>query len=302
MIAHWPDKITAKGELVREQGQLVDLMATFVDVAGANYIEAMKTAKEPAKVHPLQGVSLLPAMQGKPLKERPLFWEHEGNRAVRLGDWKLVAKGQQGKWELYNMADDRVELHDLAKDHPEVVEQLSQRWQTWAARSYVLPLNPQPPVRFSKKTKFELGPDARLSRERSPNIANRGFRIEVSVSKVADGVLVAQGGSSLGYALHIHEGKLRFVQRVGGKLESVRSEKDVPAGAERLSAEISSTGKLRMMVDGHDVATSKLQRTLKTMPIDGLEVGQDLGGLVGRYGKENAFQGKIETAVIQLLK
>ena len=79
-----------------------------------------------------------PACGGRPLPERPIFWEHEGNRAVRLGRWKLVARAR-GDWELYDMEADRTELHDLAAERPQLVRELAERWDLWAVRARVVP-------------------------------------------------------------------------------------------------------------------------------------------------------------------
>jgi len=68
----------------------------------------------------------------------PLFWEHEGNAAVRVGDWKLVRK-YPGSWELYDMVADRTEMHDLAAQHPERVRAMRQMYTAWAARCGVIP-------------------------------------------------------------------------------------------------------------------------------------------------------------------
>jgi arylsulfatase A-like enzyme len=75
-------------------------------------------------------------------RKEPLFWEHEGNRAVRDGDWKLVARGATGSWQLYNLKDDPSELTDLVEDHPERVAEMSGMWGAWASRAGVLPLTP----------------------------------------------------------------------------------------------------------------------------------------------------------------
>ncbi len=138
LIMHAP-ALTAesmKGKYYREYGQLVDLMSTCVDLAGAEYPKK----RGDVDVTPMQGTSLTPALQGQTLnRKRPLFWEHEGNRAVRDGKWKLVAKGPQGTWELYDMEADRSELHNLAARHPEIAARLSQQWENWAERSNVFP-------------------------------------------------------------------------------------------------------------------------------------------------------------------
>src|SRR6476646_8454610 len=91
----------------------------------------------------MQGVSLVPAFGGSKLnRTAPIFFEHEGNRSVRLGQWKLVAKGEKGAWELYDMDADRSEMHDLAAQQPDRVKELSEKWEAWAQASHVLPLNP----------------------------------------------------------------------------------------------------------------------------------------------------------------
>lgn len=137
LIAHWPDGFTRRGEFERQPGHLIDIMATCVDLAGAEY----PTQRNEQSIQPLEGVSLKPAFNGESLnRTAPIFWEHEGHRAIRDGDWKLVAKGKNGPWELYNLAADRSEMHALSEQHPEKAKQLADAWQAWAERANVLPL------------------------------------------------------------------------------------------------------------------------------------------------------------------
>jgi len=124
LIAHWPSRITRKGELEHQPGHLIDLMATCVDVAVADY--PVKIDGIP--IHPLEVLSLMQAFQGRLMNRDALYWEHESNRAIRHGPWKLVARGLKGPWELYRIDDDRSELHDLADQQPEVVAQRSREW------------------------------------------------------------------------------------------------------------------------------------------------------------------------------
>lgn len=138
LIVHWPAGIPKRrdGKLERQPGHLIDLMATCVDVGGANY--PSEFAGETIK--PMPGTSLLPALNGKSLnRKQPIFWEHEGNRAIRDGKWKLVAK-ENHSWELYDMSNDRSELHDLSATNPKKAAELAAKWDAWAARSDVLPL------------------------------------------------------------------------------------------------------------------------------------------------------------------
>ncbi len=136
LIVHWPARITQRGALVADVGHLIDLMPTFLDAAGAQYPDQWNG--EP--LTPLPGKSLLPVFTGGHLEPRPIFWEHEGNRAVRLGRWKIVAKGAKGPWELYDMETDRTEMHNLAAEEPERVAEMARMWQKWAEEAQVLPL------------------------------------------------------------------------------------------------------------------------------------------------------------------
>ena len=138
LIAHWPAGIAAsrKGKLEPQPGQLVDIMATCVDLAGATYPGTLGGET----IQPMEGASLRPAFRGEPLQRtRPLVWEHEGNRAIRDGRWKLVAKENQ-PWELYDLDTDRSESRDLAAQHPDRVQRMTADWDAWAARAHVLPL------------------------------------------------------------------------------------------------------------------------------------------------------------------
>ncbi|MFH5802736.1 arylsulfatase [Alienimonas sp. DA493] len=131
LIAHWPAAIDAdrRGGFVRELAYLPDVMATAVELANAEY---------PATAPPHAGASLVPLLTGEagPVHDEPLFWEHEGNAAVRDGDWKLVR--EYGKpWELYDLATDRTEMHDRAAAEPDRTADLVARWEAWATETGV---------------------------------------------------------------------------------------------------------------------------------------------------------------------
>ena len=135
LVVQWPAKIRAGGQLRPQVGHIIDVMATCIEVSGAAYPAQLAGQK----ITPLEGQSLVPAFNNQPLERDFLAWEHEGNAAARSGDWKLVHKGASGDWELYNLAEDRAELNNLATTQPERVEQLAKRWQTWAESCQVLP-------------------------------------------------------------------------------------------------------------------------------------------------------------------
>jgi arylsulfatase len=143
LVAHWPRGIKPRGgggggggagEWERQPGHVIDIMATCVELAGVAY---------PSDAPPMEGVSLVPAFRGESLeRKQPIFFEHEGNRAVRDGKWKAVAKTAKGKWELYDMEAGRSEMNDLAAIDPERAAAMAAQWQKWAERANVLPLNP----------------------------------------------------------------------------------------------------------------------------------------------------------------
>ncbi len=145
LIACWGDKIKSHGELRTQSGQLMDIMATCIDVSGAKYPET----RDGEKVHPYEGHSLVPSFKrAKPVEpNRELFWEHQGNRGVRVGDWKAVAKQKRGasfdmalsNWELYDISTDRGEQHDLASQHPDILKELVAKWDAYAERCFVKP-------------------------------------------------------------------------------------------------------------------------------------------------------------------
>jgi len=136
LIAHWPAKITRKGDLETTPSHLVDIMATCIEISGAAYPE---TAHQGYLIKPMEGKSLLPVFQGKGLEREAIYWEHEGNRAIRVGDMKLVSKGMKGPWELYNISKDRSEQNNLAKQKPELAERLAGMWDAYAHRANVFP-------------------------------------------------------------------------------------------------------------------------------------------------------------------
>lgn len=136
LIAHWPAQISRKGELEQQPGHLIDIMATCVDLGGVKYPETVGDRR----IQPLEGVSLAPAFAGKQLaRTNFLFWEHEGNRAIRDGKWKLVAKGPEGAWELYDIEADRTEMHDLASQMPDRVKAMTAQWEAFARRTHAIP-------------------------------------------------------------------------------------------------------------------------------------------------------------------
>jgi arylsulfatase len=130
-IVHWPSSMKETGSLRSQPCHLIDLMPTLIEVAGAFYPEKNKGIH----VKPMEGINLLPILSKNVSTPRnqPLFFEHQGSRAVRDGRWKLVSMTDDA-WELYDMDNDPTEMRDLMKSCPDVAQNLITKWNEWALR------------------------------------------------------------------------------------------------------------------------------------------------------------------------
>ncbi|HBY63112.1 MAG TPA: arylsulfatase [Solibacterales bacterium] len=133
-IAHWPAGLRGRpGGTGNQPWHFIDVLPTLASVAG------VRAPEECA------GVNMAPMFGGARVRRGPLFWEHEGSRAVREGKWKLTAVYPRGQWELYDMEADRVELSNVAASHPERVRQMAAQWEAWARANGAIPWIWDPP-------------------------------------------------------------------------------------------------------------------------------------------------------------
>lgn len=143
LIVHWPEKIKEKGVFRQQVGHMIDLMPTCIELAHAEYPEVYNGHE----IIPFEGISLVSSFTSEDSQTRILFYEHQATRAVRYGDWKLVADKVVNvepyilDWELYNLAEDCSETNNLADQYPEKVHELDSLWDAWAERCNVYPLD-----------------------------------------------------------------------------------------------------------------------------------------------------------------
>ena len=139
LIVHWPDGLKDQNKLRHAPGHIIDIAPTCLNAAGLS-------------TKGMEGRTLLPVFAKDSTQPRTLFWEHEGNRAVRQGDYKLVAQ-HNTPWELYNMRKDRNELHDLSRSMPQKTAELKKLYEAWAHRVGAKPWDEVSVIRKKKPAK-----------------------------------------------------------------------------------------------------------------------------------------------------
>ena len=144
LIVQWPIGIKNKGLISRQLSHLIDIVPTCLEITGAPYPAKFKDQV----IQPLEGISLVPAFNNKTTSREFMFWEHSANRALRMGDWKLVARvksqskftpSDENAWELYDLEKDPSETENLASKYPEKVKEMAARWEKEALRTKAKP-------------------------------------------------------------------------------------------------------------------------------------------------------------------
>src|SRR6185369_653379 len=167
-------------------------------------------------------------------------------------------------WRLFNVVADRTEQNDLAGKEPERAKAIAAKWDAYAARANVLPLggwkagnapaSSKGKKEFSDKTRFTLKQGDHLARAESPNVNGRGFTITAEFDATgADGVILAQGASTHGYALYLQKGKLTFTTRVTKTATSAATAESV-TGSHTAIAHLAADGKMTLKLDSKTVA------------------------------------------------
>ena len=184
------------------------------------------------------------------------------------------------------------------------MNQMAERWEAWAQEALAKPWPwGAKKIKFSKKKNFTLKQGDHLPQTEAPMVRKRGFTVAAIVeTKGNDGVIVAQGGINHGWALHVWKGQLRFVTRHGGELTSLIVEEPYQKSEVNVSAELTAEGKVILKVNDKTVLQGKTPGPMVDMPLDGLEVGEDRNGAVGRYPANQKFKGEIKNLKLKLTK
>lgn len=288
---------------------------TSAVVSGVDFLPSLLSLAGAGAFLPAQsdGVDLSATLRGQKAEGRtePLFWKRPPDRggkkgdplpdlAVRDGHWKLLVQEDGSRAQLFDLAKDAGETTNLATSQPQITRRLKEAVLSWN-RSLPQPKPANHQAKSSAAEQFALKSGAHLDRIEAPDIAGRGFSIAAKFdTRSTGGVLVAQGGVANGYSLFVdEEGRLTFLIRIDKQSTSIASAK-IGAGVHSAVAHFGRDGALSLSLDGQNVARGQAPAGFSEMPLDGLDIGADRGGLVGNYADQNAFGGVIEAVNIQL--
>ncbi len=337
-IIHWPAGIEAKGEVRGHYVHAVDITPTVLDLLGIEPPEEIRGVAQSR----IQGTSFAHTLReaDAPSEHETQYYEMLGNRAIYHQGWKAVTyHGTEGMiydgvtdphkhfdedvWELYHVAEDFSEAHDLAAEYPEKLRELQSVWWAEAGKYDVLPLDARsigraagrPRLSASRKRFVYYPGGAPVEGAAAVNVRNRSHSIAAEVvipDGGAEGVLIADGGRFGGYSLYVQGGKLRYAYNLLGRARfHIVSTVDVPKGPHILGCSFEKTGPhpfgaggtVRLYIDGEQVGEGELPRTVPFIFAlgQGLQAGADEGNPVTEeYTSPFRFTGTLKRVVVDV--
>ena len=322
LVFHWPERIR-EGGLRHQFHHVTDVTPTVLDLLG---MEAPAVFEGVPQL-PVAGQSMAYTFEDAdaPTRKVTQHFEMNGHRSVWHRGWKAVtyhAPGddfQSEPWELYHLDEDYSESYDLAQEEPERLRELIDRWWAEAGKHGVLPLEQGgaasavgnvPPGSPQDRTTFRYAQGmAHVPTVAAADIRNRSHRIKATIVRDGDGgdgVILAHGGYSGGYALYVRDGRLVYEHNCGGDHTRIVGDGELPTGRADVEFAFTKTGDNRgvgvLNVDGNEAARGELPRMLGGLfTIEGLDVGEDSGTPVSdRYEAPFPFAGAIESVVIEV--
>ncbi len=334
LLVSWPKGIDATGDVREQYVHAVDLVPTIYDMLGIDPPEVLKGYTQ----SPIEGESIArsfadPAAAGRETQ----FYSMLGMRSLYHQGWLANTlhppisgwgKFELDEWELYNLAEDRSQIHNVAAEHPEKLEELKGLWWYYAGIYKGLPLDdrtaleiisdvrPQP---SEPRDRYVYYPGAaEVPESVSVNVRRRSFTIAAAVdiqTPEAEGVLFSQGARAGGHALFLKDGRLHYTYNwLSEKEQTVSSGAEVPSGSHVLTAEfqrtgedqktMSATGTLTLYIDTAAVGSGELmtQPGMFGLSGSGVSVGRGNGSSVSSdyEGPFPFVGGTIERVVIDV--
>ena len=337
IVIHWPKRIKAKGEIRSQFTHVTDIAPTVLEAAGLPFPKSVNGTTQRA----FDGTSMAYTYDNPAAKERHTtqYFEMFGNRGIYHDGWTAAARHSipwvlaanpplaDDKWELYHVADDFSQAHDLAAKNPRKLKEMQDLFMREAERNYVLPIDDRRSERFDpsiagrpdlmgNRTSLTVYPGMTGMAENAfINIKNRSFTVTVPVMLRDDktsGVIIAQAGAFGGWALYMKDGRLHHDYNYFGVEHTNTAGPDaVPAGKHTLKFEFKSDspkpgsgGTGTLYVDGKQVAAGHVP---KTQPFsfsadEGTDVGVDNETAVSKdyTPDESKFTGQIESVTVAM--
>lgn len=341
MIISWPGKITEGGAVRSQFLHTIDIVPTLYEVIGITPPVELNGVTQ----KPIEGISFADALldANAPERRTKQYFELLGNRGMYQEGWMASAPASapwipirdaydpdKQTWELYNVAEDFSQAHNLADENPAKLRELQDLWWAEAARYNVLPLDGRAverlnaeamgrPVLSGDATSFTYYPgQVGLAADASPRVLNKSWTITAHIDvpqENANGMIVTQGGLVGGYGLYLRDGKPTFVYNyLALDRPTIAGADPLPPGKATLEVDFDYRGSegqmggpatVSLKVNGAEVAKHDIE---KTIPIqmslgEGLDIGMDVGSAVDfTYQLPFIFTGEIQDVTVTLKK
>jgi hypothetical protein len=321
LIVSWPARITDHGAIRHQFHHVTDVTATILEVCGISAPEVFRGVPQ----IPIHGTSFAYTFDGPGLKTRKStqYFEMYGHRSIWHDGWKAVTKHEAGtsfeddNWELYHLEKDFSESRNLAKLHPEKLKELVERWWAEAGKYDVMPLDdrreilfraPPKPTSIRARSRFVFYPEiSAIPAEASPSTqdVSHRIRVEVTLGKDDEGVLVALGNDKGGYALYVKSRRLIYAYNYCGEVTRLVSDQTIGSGTLVLGFAFEKTGILQgigRLLIGDDIAGSVFfEKTLLRPSFAPMFVGRSGRPPVDdEYVGEFRFSGHIEKVMVEI--
>ncbi len=334
-IVSWPARIEARGEIRTQFVHVIDVLPTVLELTAVEAPESIEGIEQ----NPIEGTSfaylLKPGAHAEPGRHTTQYFEMMGSRAIVHDGWKAVTFKPMGplyndgidpdlpfdedRWELYHVAEDLSECHDLAEAEPEQLEAMKAKWWEEARKYQVLPLDnraleailyPRRPHADRNRYVYWARPSI-VPESNALNVRNRPHRITAEVhipEGGGEGVLLAMGTVLGGWSLQVHEGHLRYLANfLGRDLTVISSSMPVPAGDHVLGFRYETKGDFRgdgyVTIDGVDAGHGRIPHatlTRYTLCNNGVTCGWEQGPAIGSdYMAPFAFTGGLRNVVVE---
>jgi arylsulfatase A-like enzyme len=336
MVVSWPQRIKAEGQLRSQFSHLIDVAPTLYEAIGITAPSEVNGVVQ----KPLEGVSLVSTFDSAKAasKHTTQYFEMFGNRALykdgwvaathpKRVPWVATAEGFDAdsySWELYNVAKDYSEAHDLAAQEPARLKRMQDEFYAEARKYNVLPIDPRAlertqsfmrPYAFNGRQDFTFYPGPRLTDQAFPDIKNKSFSLTATVDVPAggaEGVVATQGGRFGGWGIVVYKGVPTFTYRffnLPGQMVKLTGTQPLGAGQHKIGVDfqydgggLGKGGLFVLKADGVELARGRIEHTVPGwFPGDGVGIGRDTGTPIAEdYTMPFAFTGTMERLDVHL--